>query len=38
MDTVRAWTARHAGAIDDVVFDVFSEADEAAYVGPGRFA
>ena len=38
VDTVRTWTARHAGAIDDVVFDLFSEADEAAYVGPGRFA
>jgi O-acetyl-ADP-ribose deacetylase (regulator of RNase III) len=37
VDTVRAWTTQHIGAIDDVVFDVFSEADEAAYVGPGRF-
>jgi O-acetyl-ADP-ribose deacetylase (regulator of RNase III) len=37
VDTVSAWTARHAGAIDEVVFDVFSEADELAYLGPGRF-
>jgi O-acetyl-ADP-ribose deacetylase (regulator of RNase III) len=37
VDTVRAWTARRAGAIDDVVFDVFGEGDEAAYLGPGRF-
>lgn len=38
IDTVRAWTVHHAGAVDDVVFDVFGEADEAAYVGPGRLA
>ena len=38
VDTVRAWIVRHAGVIDDVVFDVFSDADEAAYVGPGKFA
>lgn len=38
VDTVRAWSARHTGTVQDVVFDVFSEADEAAYLGPGRFA
>jgi O-acetyl-ADP-ribose deacetylase (regulator of RNase III) len=37
VDTVRAWTARRTGVIDDVVFDVFSEGDEAAYLGPARF-
>jgi O-acetyl-ADP-ribose deacetylase (regulator of RNase III) len=38
VEAVRGWLDRHAGAIDDVVFDVFSEADEAVYVGSGRFA
>jgi O-acetyl-ADP-ribose deacetylase (regulator of RNase III) len=38
VDTVRAWSARHTGTVEDVVFDVFSESDEAAYLGPGRFA
>jgi O-acetyl-ADP-ribose deacetylase (regulator of RNase III) len=38
VDTVRAWSARHTGTVEDVVFDVFSEADEASYIGPGRFA
>jgi len=37
LNAVRRWLDRHAGAVDDVVFDVFSEGDEAAYVGPGRF-
>ena len=38
MATVRVWLARHPDALDHVVFDVFSAADEAAYLGPGRFA
>lgn len=38
MDAVRGWVDRQPAAIDDVVFDVFSEADEAAYMGPERFA
>lgn len=38
VDTVRAWSARHTCTVEDVVFDVFSESDEAAYIGPGRFA
>lgn len=37
VDTVRTWSARHTGTVEDVVFDVFSEGDEAAYMGPGRF-
>lgn len=37
VDTVRAWSARHTGTVEDVVFDVFSEADERAYLGQGRF-
>jgi len=34
---VRTWLQQNPGPIDAVVFDVFSEADEAAYIGPRRF-
>ena len=34
---VRAWIDRYPGRLDHVGFDVFSDADEAAYLGPEMF-
>jgi O-acetyl-ADP-ribose deacetylase (regulator of RNase III) len=38
LETVRVWAERHPAALDLVVFDVFSEADEDAYRRAGGFA